>query len=99
MRDLNSLLVDQVGGRRPGAVAAARGSSLDADFLWLVGPTVDACEQLLLDVLGELETDWIVFVSELVADVARIGPGRLGPRLGRPSMVVGVAVVEGVVAL
>lgn len=40
-------------------------------------------EELVLDVVGQLQTDRVVIVGELVADVARVGPRGLGLGLGQ----------------
>jgi hypothetical protein len=40
--------------------------------LWL--STCNTSQQLLLDVVGKLETDWIVTLGKLLADIARVGP-------------------------
>lgn len=47
----------------------------------LVVSTLDASQQLVLDLGGELKANGVV-VGELLADVTRVGPGRLGAGAG-----------------
>jgi hypothetical protein len=73
--------------------AAVRRRVVDADLLVLLVQrlrlaAVDAGEQLVLNVGGQLDADRVVVVGVLVANVASVGPGRcLG--LGRRAVVRG----------
>jgi hypothetical protein len=45
----------------------------------LLGPTRDAGEQFLLELVGELDAEGVVsVVGKLLADIAGVNPGRLG---------------------
>lgn len=93
--DFDSLLINE-DGMRARVVAVMR--ILDANPLLIVilVSTLDASQQLVLDLGGELKANGVV-VGELFADVTRIGPGRLGPGVGTAALRaggVGVLVVE-----
>ena len=66
---------------------STRRGIVDADLLVLLWvSTLDTDQQFVLDVLRELDTDRIVFVSELLANVTRVGPRRLGARVWATEM-------------
>lgn len=73
--DLNGLLADELS--RSGAMMASWRVSLNANPLLLVFDvsSLNPSQQLLLDVVGELESQRVVLVSKLLANVARISPG------------------------
>lgn len=79
--DADGLLVNGIMLRR-GAAAGARRGAVDADLFGAAGRALlalgDAGEQLVLDIVGELEPDGVVEVVVAIANVARVGPGRLG---------------------
>lgn len=79
--NLNGLLVEDRRMRGASATAGRRG--LYADPLFVRGVTpMDAVEELLLNVVGELEAEGVVLVALLLANVASVGPGRLGVGVG-----------------
>lgn len=81
--DADGVLVNVVVARRRSMSAIGRGTS-DADlFGGAVGSLTmlgNGSEELGLDIFGELEADGVVEVVVAIANVARVGPGRL--RLG-----------------
>lgn len=89
MGDLDSLLVDE--SLRRARTAWRR--ILNANLL-LRPPraVVDAGKKLLLDIVGELQTDRIVVFALLLANVARIGPRRTFGRVGIAGLVGGIVV-------
>lgn len=54
-----------------------RGRMADADLFVRMakGPPLEAGEEFLLELVGKLQADGVVFFGRLIADVSRVGPG------------------------